>query len=71
MMINWLIERDVDFIVVLTKTDKLSKAQLAAAVEELSSGVFKGTGIPLIPFSSVTREGKDEVWKKIDAAISR
>ena len=70
MMINWLIEMNVNFIVVLTKTDKLSKSQLTAAIEELKNGVFHDTGIDLIPFSSVTRVGKDEVMKKIFDSIS-
>lgn len=70
MMINWLINMDVNFIVVLTKTDKLSKSQLETAVNDLKCGIFKNTGIELIPFSSVTRVGKDEVMKKIFDSIS-
>ena len=70
MMINWLINMDVNFIVVLTKTDKLSKSQLDTALNDLKCGIFKNTGIELIPFSSVTRVGKDEVMKKIFDSIS-
>ncbi len=69
MMINWLIQQEVEFIVVLTKTDKLSKTALESAVKELSDGCFAGTGIKIIPFSSVTSVGKDEVWKEIYYAI--
>ena len=65
MMINWLIEMNIPFIVVCTKTDKLSRAQLAEALEGLHNEYFSGTDIELIPFSSVTRAGKDEVWKII------
>lgn len=69
MMINWLIDMDIPFLVVCTKTDKLSKNQLKLALEDLEKNYFSGTGIELIPFSSVTREGKDDVWKKIFDAI--
>ncbi len=71
MMINWLIERDVEFIVVLTKTDKLSKTALQNAVTELEDGCFRGTGIKIIPFSSVTSAGKEEVWSEIYASIDK
>ena len=70
MMINFLIDNEIDFIVVATKTDKLSKTQLANALEDLKKEYFEGTGIEIIPFSSVTRVGKDEVWKVIANKIS-
>lgn len=70
MMINFLIDNEVDFLVVATKTDKLSKSQLVNALDELQKNYFEGTGIEIIPFSSVTRIGKDEVWKKIIDKIS-
>ena len=70
MMINFLIDNEVDFIVVATKTDKLSKTQLTNALEGLHKEYFEGTDIEIIPFSSVTRIGKDEVWKKIINKIS-
>lgn len=70
MMINFLIDNGVSFIVVATKTDKLSKTQLTNALDELHKEYFEGTGIEIIPFSSITRVGKDEVWKKISDAIS-
>ena len=70
MMINWLIDADVPFVVVATKTDKLSKSQLSAAINKLNNEYFLGTGIDIIPFSSVTRDGKDLLWRKIMDAIS-
>ena len=70
MMINFLIDNGVKFIVVATKTDKLSKTQLANALNDLQKEYFEGTGIEIIPFSSVSRVGKDEEWKKIADAIS-
>ncbi len=65
MMINWLIDNDINFCVVGTKSDKLSKAQLDKAIEEIHHDYFDGTGITVLPFSSVSRQGKDELWKII------
>nr|MBE6545419.1 YihA family ribosome biogenesis GTP-binding protein [Oscillospiraceae bacterium] len=70
MMINMMLEREIPFIVVATKTDKLSKTALNNALEDLHNEYFNGTGIEVIPFSSVTRDGKDEVWRRISDAIS-
>lgn len=70
MMINFLIDSDIPFIVVATKTDKLSKSQLNAALTNLHEEYFKGTNIEIIPFSSVTREGKDILWNKIFEVVN-
>ena len=70
MMINMMLEREIPFIVVATKTDKLSKTALKNALEDLHNQYFNGTGIEVIPFSSVTRDGKDEVWRRISDVIS-
>ena len=65
MMINFLIDNQVPFVVVATKTDKLSKTELSRKLESFQEDYFKGTGIQVLPFSSVSREGKDELWNKI------
>ena len=70
MMINMMIDNDIPFAVVATKTDKLSKTALKNRLDELQKEFFEGTGIVIMPFSSVSREGKDELWKKIIDAIS-
>jgi len=70
MMINFLIEREIPFIVVATKADKLSKKGITDALSSLEEEYFKGTGIEIIPFSSVTREGKEQLWTRITDAIS-
>jgi len=69
MMINWLIDCNVPFTVVATKTDKLSKTALKDALTQLENGVFRGTGIKLLPFSSISREGKDKLLDIISDAI--
>lgn len=70
MMINWLIDQDMPFIVVATKTDKLSKTALKNALDELEKDYFREAGIEVIPFSSVTRDGKDQLWRRITDAIN-
>ena len=69
MMINMMIDRNIKFVVVATKTDKLSKTALRDTLERLHSEYFEGTNIEILPFSSVSREGKDELWKKIFDAV--
>ena len=65
MMINYLIDHRRPFVVVATKTDKFSKTALKKQLEDLHHQYFEGTDISILPFSSVTKEGKDELWRII------
>ena len=69
MMINWMIDNSIPFTVVATKTDKLSKTALANALDSLYHEYFEGTGVEILPFSSVTRAGREELWRKIFDSI--
>lgn len=70
IMINYLIDREIPFVVILTKKDKLSKRQqeerLAALQEELPCA----DQITMIPFSSEKGDGVEDV-KEIIAAIEQ
>ena len=70
IMINYLIEARVPFFVTATKCDKLSPTALAKTLAEWENTVFRGTGITVIPFSSVTGAGRDKVWKEIFSRIN-
>ena len=69
MMMNFMISHDIPFVVATTKTDKLSKTQLTKALEDLKTTYFENTDIEIFPFSSVTREGKEALLKKIGEVI--
>lgn len=68
MMVEWLIESGMPFVIVATKVDKLSTTKLAEALENIREAL-NGTSVDVIPFSSVTRIGKNELWNKITTAI--
>ncbi len=83
MMFQNLIDADMDFLVVLTKADKVKRSQRAKKAEVLRS-YFGGISIgpvgetdedgepfevPYVFSSAVTREGKDEIWKWIAERI--
>lgn len=68
-MIDWLTENGVPFLLVATKTDKLNKTERADAKNRFDE-LAKRCGAPEpVFFSSSTKEGKDELLKRIAAAI--
>lgn len=65
MMLDWLMQSDVPFIVVATKMDKLNKTEAAKVVSGLRKDAELPEDITIIPFSSETREGKQTLWNEI------
>ena len=64
-MINWLIDSQIPFIIVATKVDKLNATNRKNNLAQLKEDLHFGEEDVLVPFSSQTKEGKDELWREI------
>lgn len=62
LMYDYLMSKEYLFCIAATKTDKLSKTQLKNNIESLSEKF----GINVIPFSSMSGQGVDEIRAIID-----
>ncbi len=58
--------RPVSTLLVATKLDKLPASQRKLGVEKLR----RSTGLPVIGFSAKDATGRDELWRRIRAALS-
>ncbi len=65
-MIDFLIQQELPFVIVLTKKDKLSKREQAERLEALKTEIPYAEQITMVPFSSETGEGVDEIRGIID-----
>lgn len=68
-MIDFLIEAELPFIVVLTKADKLSKSQVMRQVSALRKQLGFSADVPLVATSSEKGTGIDELKSLINEAI--
>jgi len=66
MMINFLIENELPFVIILTKKDKLSKKQQDERLQALQSEIPFADQIHMIPFSAVKGDGVEEIREIID-----
>ena len=64
MMMDWLKHYKVDTIVVATKADKITRNQLAGQVK-LIAGALDVPKENIIPVSSLSKQGRDQLWKFI------
>ena len=61
MMIDYMIAREIPFVVVLTKSDKLNKGERQRALATIHEALAEYEGVYIVPFSSLNGEGVDEV----------
>ena len=64
-MLEYLESYGAPFVIVLTKSDKLKKLERKKRMEEIEIELKNFTNIKLIPFSSVTLEGLDDLKNEI------
>lgn len=65
-MINYLIDTEMPFVLVLTKADKLNKTERAKRLEAFKDEIPCFEDIHVIPFSSQTFEGVDELRQIVE-----
>ena len=65
-MINFLIDNELPFVIILTKADKLNKTERAKAMKVFEETIPCYEDIHIIPFSSQTFEGVEEVRRIIE-----
>ncbi len=65
-MINYLIDSQLPFVIILTKADKLKKTARAERMEKFKAEIPCFEDINVIPFSAQTFEGVEEVREIIE-----
>ncbi len=65
-MINYLIDTEMPFVLVLTKSDKLNKTERAKRLEAFKTEIPCFEDIHVIPFSSQTFEGVEELREIVE-----
>ena len=65
MMIDFLNQMEIPYIIVATKVDKLNKTDRMKQLEKIANDEVLAEGTTIIPFSSHTGEGKMELLKEI------
>ena len=68
-LLDWLNYYGKKSIVVLTKADKLSRQKSIARAKQIGNQLREITSEKPTLFSAKTREGRGEIWEKIDRAI--
>lgn len=65
-MLEYMLEREIPFILVLTKSDKLNKSERSKRLAAFEAILDDLEGVTVIPFSAINGEGSDEIRSIIE-----
>ena len=69
MMYDWMVYQGFTPIIIATKLDKIKRSQIQKNVKAIREGLKVKPGTVIIPFSSETKQGRDELWEFIDSFV--
>ncbi|MCC2253699.1 ribosome biogenesis GTP-binding protein YihA/YsxC [Ruminococcus sp. CLA-AA-H200] len=67
LMYEWVVNQGFEPVIIATKLDKIKRSQIQKHVKMLREGLSLVPGTKVIPFSSVTKQGRDEIWEFIES----
>ncbi len=67
MMLDFMNQSDLPYIVVATKVDKLNATERKKNLEAIRNHPLIAENTPIVSFSSLKNEGRLELWKAISA----
>ena len=66
MMYDWIVAQGYNPIIIATKLDKLKRSQVQKSIKMIKEGLKLRPGSSIFLFSAETKQGRDEIWAKID-----
>ena len=68
-MYDWIVYNGYNPIIIATKMDKIKRSQLQKNISIIKKGLEVQPGTVVIPYSAMTKQGRDEVWEVINASV--
>lgn len=69
MMYHWIVDNGFHPVIIATKLDKLKRSQVPKHVKAIKDGLQVVEGTPIFPYSSLTKQGRDEIWEFIEEIL--
>ena len=69
MMFDWIVNSGLTPIIIATKLDKIKRSQIDKQIKIIRQKLKAPQTIKIVPFSSETKQGRDEVYEIIDQIL--
>lgn len=68
-MYEWIVENGYQPVIIATKLDKIKRSQKDKQLKLIREGLSVLPETIIIPFSSVSKQGRDEIWELVETKI--
>lgn len=69
MMYDWILRQGYEPIIIATKLDKINRSQVQKQVKLLKDGLGVRKNTIVIPYSSQTKQGREEIYDLLDSYL--
>lgn len=69
LMYDWIVNHGFYPTIIATKLDKIKKSQVAKHVKMVRQGLNVVENTPIIPYSAITKQGRDEIWELLEKYV--
>ena len=70
IMYNWIVENGYEPVIIATKLDKINRSQVQKHIKMIKQKIRPVEGTTIIPFSSQSKQGREEIWQLIEDTIA-
>ena len=68
-MYDWIKKHGYQPVIIATKMDKINRSQIEKQLKLIRTTLKTGKDTIMIPFSSQTKQGRDEIYELLDAVL--
>ncbi|MCR5502437.1 MAG: ribosome biogenesis GTP-binding protein YihA/YsxC [Lachnospiraceae bacterium] len=69
LMYRWILDQGFSPVIIATKLDKIKRSQVTSLLKQLKDTLKVRPGTEVFPFSSVSKQGRDEIWEYLDGFL--
>lgn len=69
LMYDWILHQGFEPIIIATKLDKINRSQIQKHVKMIREGLKVVKNTIIIPYSSLTKQGREEIYELLDSYL--
>lgn len=69
LMYDWIVNHGFYPTIIATKLDKIKKSQIQKHIKMLRQGLNVVENTPIIPYSAITKQGREEIWELLEQYV--